>query len=125
VTAGQPHYLAIERSGYQRVEEELTVDGGEAREVTIRLKALEGRAKATPLPVATNAAPGFLSVETEPWTKVSVDGEPLGSTPLFKKRLAAGRHELVFINEGANVSEKRVVTIEPGETTKPMLSFKK
>jgi hypothetical protein len=35
------------------------------------------------------------------------------------------RHELVFINEGANVSEKRVVTIEPGETTKLMLSFKK
>lgn len=125
VTAGQPHYLAIERSGYQRVEEELTVDGGEAREVTIRLKALEGRPKATPPPVATNAAPGFLSVETEPWTKVSVDGEPLGSTPLFKKRLAAGRHELVFINEGANVSEKRVVTIEPGETKKLMLSFKK
>jgi serine/threonine protein kinase len=123
---GETHYLLIEKPGHRRVEQDVTLAPGETKELTVKLTALEGaRPTATPLPAPGPAEPGFLTLETEPWTKVSVDGEPLGSTPLFKKRLPAGKHQLVLVNEGANVNEKRVVTISPNETTKLKLTLKK
>ncbi|MDX2015648.1 MAG: serine/threonine-protein kinase [Myxococcaceae bacterium] len=124
LTPGETHYLLVEKAGFRRVEESITLAAGEAKELVVKLTAVEA-SKATPPPKAdAPLEPGFLTLETEPWTKVAVDGEPLGSTPLFKKRLPAGRHQLVLVNEGANVNEKRTVTIAPSETTKLKLKLK-
>jgi serine/threonine-protein kinase len=74
-------------------------------------------------PVATDAAPGFLTLNTTPWSKVSIDGEPVGSTPIFKKKLSAGAHTLVLVNEGASIQKSQTVTIKPGETNKLSLTL--
>jgi serine/threonine protein kinase len=78
-------------------------------------------AAATPAPApapATAETSGFLSLSTEPWTQASVDGEPFGTTPLYRQRLASGTHELVLVNPGAGVNQKRTIKIEPGQTLK-------
>jgi len=61
---------------------------------------------------------GYLTLQAEPWAVVSVDGKPLGSTPIFKQRLAAGKHNIVLTNEAQALSKTMSVTIEPGEVTK-------
>src|SRR4051812_22939130 len=56
--------------------------------------------------------PGFLSVDTTPWTEVTVDGERVGTTPLFRVRLAAGEHVVQFVNEQAGVADEERVVVE-------------
>ena len=77
---------------------------------------------AAPL-VGVPEGPGYLTLSTEPWTKVSVAGEPLGSTPLYKARLSAGKQTLTLVNEGAGINTTRVVTIKPGEVTRVELKL--
>lgn len=62
--------------------------------------------------------PGTLTLATEPWTAVSVDGVVVGTTPLFRFELAAGPHTLTLVNasRGVNVSED--VVIEEGHAHK-------
>lgn len=66
---------------------------------------------------------GFLTLKTNPWAKVSIAGVPYGSTPVFKLRLPAGRHELHLVNEQAGVDVRRTVTIAGGETKKLSLDL--
>ncbi len=49
---------------------------------------------------------------------LSTGGASLGITPLYKAKLAPGRHVLELVNETAGVSEKRTIEIKPGEVTK-------
>jgi serine/threonine-protein kinase len=69
------------------------------------------------------AADAFLSVSTEPWSKVSLDGKFVGSTPLFKIKVPSGKRELLLVNDAAGVRERRVVELVPGETLKLTLSL--
>ncbi len=127
VTPDGTHYLAAERRGFERTEVELVLKPGESREVTLELKALKvaTRAPVVPqkVPEVTAVGPGFLTIDTDPWTKVSVDDEPIGSTPINKKRLSAGSHRLVLINEGANLNVTRSVVIPSGENVKLRLKL--
>ncbi len=118
ITPSTPHYLLVERSGYRRVEQTVTAEPGELKALTVKLEPeAKGRpAPAPALPAVTG--PGFLSLNTTPWTKVSLDGEPLGSTPIFRKKLEAGPHVLELVNEGASVAARRTIDIKPGETLK-------
>ena len=70
-------------------------------------------------------APAYLTVRTEPWSKVYVDGAHVGSTPLFRHRVKPGDHVLRLVNE----SEKRgnLFTrfhVKRGETVKVDLSHR-
>jgi len=58
--------------------------------------------------------PGTLTVDTSPWTVVSVDGVLIGTTPLFRAELAAGPHTLAFTNEARGVAVVEEVVIEEG-----------
>ena len=124
VAPNEPHYVLVEHPGFERGERELTLGEGEQRTVQINLKARKsGGGPLTPRAVERNLQPGFLTISTEPWTKVSVDGEPIGSTPINKKRLAPGSHNLVLVNEGASINVSRAIVIRPGENTKVQLSL--
>ena len=59
-------------------------------------------------------APGFLSVNSEPWSNVYIDGVLIQGTPLVRHKLSAGRHRLRLLNPQRQLSEKRVVLIKPG-----------
>ena len=63
-------------------------------------------------------APGFLTLDTAPWTVVYVDGVYTGSTPLFKQRIAPGPHTLTLVNEEKSVLTHEDVNIEEGRARK-------
>jgi serine/threonine-protein kinase len=74
---------------------------------------------ATPGPVvpARPAAgeDGYLTLSSVPWAVVTVDGKMVGSSPLFRVRLAAGRHTVSLTNEAEKLTKVIQVEIRPGE----------
>lgn len=58
--------------------------------------------------------PGTLTVDTSPWTMVSVNGVLIGTTPLFRAELPAGPHTLTFENEARGIAVLEDIVIEEG-----------
>ena len=67
---------------------------------------------------APAASLGFLTLDTIPWSQVSLDGESLGTTPILRHELPAGAHTLLLVNPERGLSQRYRVTIRPGETTR-------
>jgi serine/threonine-protein kinase len=80
-----------------------------------------------PPTTASAAAPagdeGFLTLQTYPWTKVSEGGKVLGNTPILKRSMSPGVHNLVAEDESGQKHEF-AVTIKSGDTTTKNMSFK-
>jgi eukaryotic-like serine/threonine-protein kinase len=68
--------------------------------------------------VATDADTtlGFLTIDTTPWSNVSIRGKMLGQTPIVKARLPAGTHTLTLRNPDLGLETQYSVTIEPNTT---------
>ena len=66
---------------------------------------------------------GYLTIDTYPWSRVSVGGKVLGDTPIVHFPLAAGTHVLTLENPSENLKKTTVVTIKPGETVSRRLAF--
>jgi hypothetical protein len=66
---------------------------------------------------------GYLTLDTYPWTRVSLGGRVLGDTPIVRLPLAAGTHVLTLENTTENVKKTTVVTIKAGETVSKRLAF--
>jgi serine/threonine-protein kinase len=66
---------------------------------------------------AAAAEPGFLNLDTTPWSNVSVGGRTLGATPLVGASLPAGTHTLVLTNPELGIKTTYQVTIAAGRTT--------
>lgn len=62
--------------------------------------------------------PGFLTLDTQPWTVVYIDGTYAGSTPMFRHPLAPGAHTVTFVNEKAGVLVQEDVVVEEGHARK-------
>jgi PEGA domain len=54
---------------------------------------------------------------------VKIDGAYAGTTPLAKKEIAPGQHELRLVNEEKGVKVTRKVNLEQGKTTKLNLNL--
>ena len=67
------------------------------------------------------AQKGKLSLSTDPWTHVSLNGRLLGDTPLFELPLPAGRHVLKLNNEQAKIDTAIEVEVKAGQVTKKVL----
>jgi serine/threonine-protein kinase len=119
------HYLQVDKPGFRTAEQQLEVASGEEKHVIISLLPQPVAQHGPPLsvPVTTAEAPGFLTLDTKPWTKVNIDGDPFGVVPLSKKRLSSGKHTLEMINEGENIRVTRVVEIAPNQVTKLQLTL--
>jgi serine/threonine-protein kinase len=63
------------------------------------------------------AAKGRLTLDTDPWTMVSVGNRKLGETPLVDVPLPAGHHVLKLENEAKGISSSVMVDIKPGAPT--------
>ena len=66
--------------------------------------------------------PGYLFVNTRPWTKVYVDDRFIRNTPLLRHELPAGQHRLKLVNEDFNINETiavRVVAEKDRHRTQP------
>lgn len=62
--------------------------------------------------------PGTLSINSEPWSVVTIDGARVGNTPLIGYSLPAGRHTVTLRNPPRQLSATRGVTVRPGQETK-------
>lgn len=60
--------------------------------------------------------PGWLRVDCRPWADVTVDGRPVGTTPIGKLRLEPGAHRVVLTNPELGYREEVTARIAPGET---------
>jgi len=59
----------------------------------------------------------MLQIVVRPWAEVSVDGRLLGTTPMDRVPLSAGKHSLI-LKHPAFEALARSVTIRSGETTR-------
>ena len=83
-----------------------------------------------PAPVAAATAPapappgdGFVSVDTTPWTEVTVDGVSLGHTPLMRARVASGTRRFTFRNRELGINVSRMIDVPPGESLTRRFTF--
>jgi serine/threonine protein kinase len=74
-------------------------------------------------PSAAATANGFLTLDTYPWTRVSVGGRALGTTPVVRVPLPPGTHTVVLENPEKGLRQVTSVTIKSGETTSRRLAF--
>jgi eukaryotic-like serine/threonine-protein kinase len=63
-------------------------------------------------PASPQAAPGLLTLDSSPWSQVYLAGRLLGSTPLVRVALPAGRHVLTLKNPELGSSTTYVVVIQ-------------
>ena len=76
-----------------------------------RTPAKPGRESAAQ-PVGT----GHLTLVSEPWSQVSLEGKQLGTTPLINLTLPAGRHTLTLRNPSTGEQKTLVIEMAPGQT---------
>jgi hypothetical protein len=67
--------------------------------------------------------PGLLTVNTEPWTQISVDGQRAGTTPLFQAKLLPGLHTVRFVNAEVGIDHVERWYISPAALTRVQGSF--
>jgi serine/threonine-protein kinase len=67
---------------------------------------------------------GKLFLHTNPWSKVSIGGRSLGTTPIFDVSLPAGTHVLRLVDRDGGVHTHRV-RIEANQPTKVFLNLNK
>jgi serine/threonine-protein kinase len=76
-----------------------------------------------PAAAARSVGTGTLRVQTRPWSKVSIDGRPVGTTPLMNVPLSAGSHTLTFTNDDFGIKKVVKVQIEAGQVLTQVLTL--
>lgn len=61
------------------------------------------------------AASGTLRINSRPWSKVIVDGRPVGNTPQMSLKVSAGRHEIELVNPKFGMRKRLSVRVGAGE----------
>jgi tRNA A-37 threonylcarbamoyl transferase component Bud32 len=69
------------------------------------------------------AEPGFLSLDTAPWSEVFLGPTWLGTTPIIKVPLPPGRHLLTLKNSELSASGSYVVEIKSGRTVSRLIGW--
>ncbi len=67
---------------------------------------------------------GYLTLQTQPWTQVWINGVRRGSTPLYRVELKPGEHELWLKNGPYGIAKKQKIRIRSGATRKLDLVLK-
>lgn len=96
------------------------VTASEVEQGVARLREQPPRASgSSPRRTAKGArlTPGYLTLDTTPWSNVSLGGVALGQTPLVSVELPAGEHLLELVNPELGISSRYVVAITGGATT--------
>jgi hypothetical protein len=97
LSPGQHELTLVNRDlGFKTVQE-VTVDAGEVRSITVEPK-------------------GTVSINAIPWAEVWLDGQKLGDTPLANMRVPLGVREFVF-KHPQHGERKVTVTVRADETT--------
>jgi serine/threonine-protein kinase len=127
------HELVLRLDGHKLVKEVVdALQAGEVRALSRTLEKVAVTTHTTPPPPPTTtptATPpaecfGALTVDTTPWSKVTIDGDPYGTTPLYVRRIKGGAHKVVFENEAEGIKTTRSVTTKCDEPMKVKFTLK-
>jgi hypothetical protein len=66
--------------------------------------------------------PGRLSVDSEPFAVIELDGKSLGATPLYRVPVAPGRHQL-RAETGDGRVQRRAIDLAPGAVSAVVLRW--
>jgi serine/threonine-protein kinase len=80
-------------------------------------------ARAAKKVAAPSPAMGYVSIDTYPWSRVSIDGRAVGETPLVALPVKPGTHAFVFENPETGLKETRSLTIGPNERVSKRFAF--
>jgi eukaryotic-like serine/threonine-protein kinase len=70
-----------------------------------------------------SAEQGALSINSRPWSQVTIDGKLIGNTPQIGVQLSAGRHKVKLVNPELDMTRGFSVDIEAGKTTTKTVEF--
>ncbi|NNE20085.1 MAG: PEGA domain-containing protein, partial [Myxococcales bacterium] len=59
--------------------------------------------------------PAYVSVNSDPWSYVIIDGNRIRTTPLRSHRIEPGRHQVVLQNPEAGLERRFEIDVDPGE----------
>jgi hypothetical protein len=104
------HAISARMPGRVDAEQELLAEPGGEHEIVLELKERTGGGAAAPKGKAT------LNITCLPWADVTLDGRPIGRTPIRGRTISAGKHKVVLTNPLKAVSRTHKFTIKPGET---------
>lgn len=85
-------------------------------------------AKPTPTPTESaeeNSGPGMIQVVCSPWGNVSIDGRPVGMTPIGAVSVPPGSHTVTATNSDLGASRAATVKVVSGKTAFVKFDFKK
>jgi serine/threonine-protein kinase len=98
--------------------------GGDARSAAASVPPTSGELSSLPAAdVNESAEPGYLSLDTAPWSEVFLGQTLLGTTPIIKVPLPPGRHLLTLRNSELATSTSYVVEIKSGKTVSRLIGW--
>jgi serine/threonine-protein kinase len=107
---GRPLEVRIEHEGRRTYRQRVTLQPGQ--ELTLQPRLL-------PAPGAKQTRRyGTLSVNSDPWSYVYIDGVRVRSTPLLRHRLTVGKHLVRLVNPVRKLEAKRRVLIREGRESR-------
>ncbi len=68
---------------------------------------------------------GFLSIDSDPWTEIYIDGQRIGETPLVRYELPAGNYSVLLKNSEFGFEKPIKVIINPEENSVNKIRFGK
>jgi serine/threonine-protein kinase len=145
VASGVPHAIMAEKDGFELATQQVTVDPGAKKEITLLLKprtagsspvAAVVKAQPTnpggatikalpPPPVIKSAATGTLSLTTTPPIEVFSGDRSLGTTPIGDVALPAGDVLLRLVNKEVGMTFIAKVVIKEGQKTEKSIALQK
>ncbi|MCP4499791.1 MAG: protein kinase [Deltaproteobacteria bacterium] len=93
---------------------------------TVSIKGPKKRPRAVPKEVwkKPKRSKQYLTLDTVPWTDVYLNGKHLGTTPVVKLSVPAGRIRLLLVNKKEGIEKRYEVNIPKGESVRKRLGLK-
>jgi serine/threonine-protein kinase len=118
--------LRVVRDGYRMFEREISLPGGQESTMRINLERERGRAalaRESARPSTSTSAPGRVTIDARPWCNVTLDGAPLGQTPIVNRTVPSGTHTVSCTNPELGRSRTVQIEVAPGETSRTRITL--
>lgn len=137
IPVGMDVVVRVEKRGYYPYEENIgKVPANSNKELEIVLKPMKnapaGREKETKKSsskssadksTANSSETAYITIQSNPWANVYLDGKLIGSTPISKFALPAGSHKIQFKNPKSKIDKTFPVELKPGDHHRMVQNF--
>ncbi len=97
----------------------------EAPVAPVRNSGRHELAKKTKVAVAPQTGPATLTIQSDPWANVYIDGALIGPSPLIEHQLTAGRVRVRLSNPDLALERSMTIEVKPGKVTRMRFDLRK